>query len=1657
MAAGGSAESLTIVITGTSTEAVAAIERVNTALGQTAVASKAATSSSAAMSARFKSQGAAIASAGKSMTKGLTLPIVAVGGAAIKMSVDFHKSMTLVQTQAGASEKEVRRMSKAILDFAASGKTDQGPKQLADGLYAIESAGIHGSKALRTLKASADLAMIGQSDLASTTKALVAAQKTGIKGSANLKREIGTLNATVGSGQMHMQDLMAAMGTGFLTSAKAVGLNLSDVGAALAELTKQGIPASAAATRLRMTFSLMAAPTTKAKAALAGIGLGAADLARTMRSQGLVPALELLHKHLTNLSKIQQTQVLSEAFGGARSGTTIMALLGNLGDLDKTLGNIHKHSGEVNKSLAAARATSAEELKIAWAQVQAAMVRLGDVLGPVVLPQIGKLANAVSDVAGWFSKLPGSIQSVAVTAALLLAAMGPLTLIFGKGISAIGTMIGLGGKLVGTFSAEAAGAGELTVALNDAAVAQERLIIANRSGATVGSMTVARSGAAAAGTSMGGVMLGGAGATLEKGAPGLGSRLKTGLAKAAPLLKGVGYTAIGLALMDGVGHALEQQGSTATKIKAGIENIPVLGGVYSDIASQFGVKSVKATEDFNAQLALLGIHGKALKGNFQALNTELLQTIPAMVKSGQISEDDGKALSAAANSARDYAGTLNGLRSGLEKLPQVVHNVHAELRAVSQDPTLTGKEIRARQVQLVSASITGIRAAIQAGYIGAKEGNAKIRQLAKEGQLYAGEFARHFGATWGRGLIDGRNITQRESKNIIGELAKMPPKAREKATDMMLGFLNGVKNKSPQLKAQIAALRNAIADQFGQTAKQSKNRFENILSGVGGVLGRLGGVVNRGISAIVDNLNKALKALHVHGAAVALSDVGAAIGNVAGNVAGAAVPGQAKGGLQRVRGHGVQDTVPLAIGGAIRAKVAPGEDLAVFNRHQRPLVDAAVAEKYGVAGLPGFFRAFTRAHNYAGGGIVHPMITGAGAHGPLERGAQHGIDHVYHGAVAMLRKRRAAARAAAAGGPNTGAIGTGPGGVGSYEGVPMANWVIQSLLFARGKGWRGHPTSGYRPGFDPHTATGASEHQGTRYPHGAVDFGGFVDPAARAVRDAVVRATAGYKYPLLHPIGFSDDGHASGTGHSRGGLLAFAKGGFPHVNAVGKALNAMVGGNYSSDEVATLWHVIGGKKPGLFGQISQAESGGNPNIPNSQGDGGIGLVQMTGKQAYTGFYGDSSGRNPLSNLLGARDLYQGGPSGLGVQGISAWDASKDGWHSFPLGHVNRELAVRMRGAIAQFVGPDTAKKWGIPGITGGMGGAGTSAADAQAAKDAKKIRKQRRNQLALLQKQVKSAPDQKTRLFALQDLASWFNSYGIFDKDEKKKVGMLHQAVARAAATPELGDDISALRNLTRYEAKHAGVSAQPQDAIAKEQTAARRRHREKVLAALFGTLRKAQGQGPRLDALKAIAGFYDHFGVFSAKDRERMGAYKAAVKKAEGTPTLKDDLAAYKGLVAFEHLFGKVSGKDFSKKGAKGKGGAEDTGDTGTTEDTGTDTSNLEAMNTLLTEQLRITRQSLAISQSQYGVFASWLSNMAPFVGAFGGGGTVPGPLGKAYSAIVHGGEQIGPPAAPAPIFVMVSGSVAPLLDAYVTRSSAHANRAIGRSARIMATAPGG
>jgi TP901 family phage tail tape measure protein len=338
---------------------------------------------------------------------------VGVGLEAVKMSTQFNHEMLRIRTDAGASTKELAAMKTGVLDLASSGASmGQGPMSLAQGLYHLESLGIRGASALKALALASQESAISGANLEETTTAMGAAMYTGIKGTGDLTKLMGTLNATVGAGNMRFQDLVEALGTGVLPSAKVAGLSIQDVSAALAVATDSGYKASSAAAQMGTAFHFLYAPTTKAAGALASIGLPANRLAQDMhKPQGLLVALRDLHNHLDGLSKVQQAQVLNAILPGGR-GRILLTELTMLDRLQGKYKQINATAGGFTGSVAQQRKDPQTQLNMGTARVQADMIRLGNVLGPVVIPALAKLLNVGASVLELMIKLPHAIQDV---------------------------------------------------------------------------------------------------------------------------------------------------------------------------------------------------------------------------------------------------------------------------------------------------------------------------------------------------------------------------------------------------------------------------------------------------------------------------------------------------------------------------------------------------------------------------------------------------------------------------------------------------------------------------------------------------------------------------------------------------------------------------------------------------------------------------------------------------------------------------------------------------------------------------------------------------------------------------------------------------------------------------------------------------------------------------------------------------------------------------------------------------------------------------------------------------------------------------------------------------------------------------------------------
>jgi TP901 family phage tail tape measure protein len=487
----GSSRIVRYIITGDSTGAVKAMKETEVAASK--VGSKLEETGS-----KLKTLGSGMTSFGHKLSA-LSLPLLAVGGYSIKAAMDFQTSMTQLRTQAGASAKELKYLEAGALKIGP--KVAEGPNELAQALYPIRSVGLQGKQALEALTAAAKGSQVSGAGLTETSEALSGALRTQLSDVKSASGAMSIMNGIVGLGRMHLDELNAAMTTGILPTAKNLGLGFRDVGAALDAMTRQGIPAQAEATRLRTNLTKFSAPTGAALKALRSIGLEQYSLANDLRKpNGLVTALRDLQQHLDRVGKNEQGLALSKAFGGTKGSANVVGLLNALPEMERIRGQLNKYGErQLNSAFTTRQADASFKLAQALDAGKAALVSFGQTLIPIVIPALVKFSKLVIGGIEWLKRMPKPLKDVMVGFTLLLAVGGPLLIFFGNMISAMGSVIGVAGKLATALSTRLGSAVESSVAGSAEASGAETAAFAGLGTALGGAFVLAFAGVAAYG------------------------------------------------------------------------------------------------------------------------------------------------------------------------------------------------------------------------------------------------------------------------------------------------------------------------------------------------------------------------------------------------------------------------------------------------------------------------------------------------------------------------------------------------------------------------------------------------------------------------------------------------------------------------------------------------------------------------------------------------------------------------------------------------------------------------------------------------------------------------------------------------------------------------------------------------------------------------------------------------------------------------------------------------------------------------------------------------------------------------------------------------------------------------------------------------------
>jgi len=361
---------------------------------------------------------------GKSMTMKVTAPLVGLGVASGKMASDFEFSMTQIETLVGRSAEEVESLKGHVL--ALSGETGRAPKELADAMFFITSAGLDAEAATKALEASAKAAAIGMGDTVVVADAVTNAMNGYGMSADGAAYATDVLVKTVEQGKAAAAELAPQFGN-LVPFAAELGISFDQLGAGMAFLTRATGNASRAATGLKGIMSKLIKPSEQGKKELEALGMSAEGLRMAVREKGLLVALNDLKAGIE-----ANGGSMSKVFEDVEGLSAVLQLTGPAAEqAQQVFDELANSTGKLETAFEGVQKTAKHKMSVAMAGMQASLITLGQQVLPVVIPMIQKLAETIGKLAEWFGDLSPTVQRVIVIFGGVVAAVGPLLLVVG--------------------------------------------------------------------------------------------------------------------------------------------------------------------------------------------------------------------------------------------------------------------------------------------------------------------------------------------------------------------------------------------------------------------------------------------------------------------------------------------------------------------------------------------------------------------------------------------------------------------------------------------------------------------------------------------------------------------------------------------------------------------------------------------------------------------------------------------------------------------------------------------------------------------------------------------------------------------------------------------------------------------------------------------------------------------------------------------------------------------------------------------------------------------------------------------------------------------------------------------------------------------------
>lgn len=385
--------------------------------------------------------------AGKSLTMGVSAPLLAIGAYAVKTTAEFDKAMSQVSAVSGAVGEDFQKLRDKSREMGE--KTKFSATEAAEAMNYMAMAGWKTEDMLYGIEGIMNLAAASGENFALTSDIVTDA----LTGFGEGAKEAGRLADIMAAASSNSNTNVSMMGETFkycTPIAGALGFSMEDTAEAIGLMANSGIKASMAGTAMRGMMNNLVGEVT-----FTGKAFGE----MTIRTEEYDGSMRGLNDILSDCRGAFSLMTESEKVANAETLVGKNAMSGFLAVMNAAPKDIEKLNAAIAESEGAASAMSETmqdnligQLVILQSEAEELAISFGD----IATPKIREMVSGVQNVVENLNKMDTGTKSAIVNVGLFTATVGPAVLIVGKLTSGIGKTVKSVGEGMQSFALWAA-------------------------------------------------------------------------------------------------------------------------------------------------------------------------------------------------------------------------------------------------------------------------------------------------------------------------------------------------------------------------------------------------------------------------------------------------------------------------------------------------------------------------------------------------------------------------------------------------------------------------------------------------------------------------------------------------------------------------------------------------------------------------------------------------------------------------------------------------------------------------------------------------------------------------------------------------------------------------------------------------------------------------------------------------------------------------------------------------------------------------------------------------------------------------------------------------------------------------------------------------